>query len=35
MTRTAKVVRATSETDIGISVDLDGTGAADVETGVG
>ena len=35
MTRTAKVVRATSETDIGIFVDLDGTGAADVETGVG
>ena len=35
MTRTAKVVRATSETDIGISVDLDGTGVADVETGVG
>ena len=35
MTRTAKVVRATTETDIGISVDLDGTGVADVETGVG
>ena len=35
MTRTAKVVRATAETDIGISVDLDGTGVADVETGVG
>ena len=35
MTRTAKVVRATKETDIGIFVDLDGTGAADVETGVG
>ena len=35
MTRTAKVVRATSETDIGLSVDLDGTGVADVETGVG
>ncbi|HJA28594.1 MAG TPA: imidazoleglycerol-phosphate dehydratase HisB [Candidatus Olsenella pullicola] len=35
MTRTAKVVRATSETDIGVYVDLDGTGAADVETGVG
>ena len=35
MTRTAKVVRATAETDIGLSVDLDGTGAADVETGVG
>lgn len=35
MTRTAKAVRGTAETDIGISVDLDGTGAADVETGVG
>lgn len=35
MTRTAKAVRATAETDIGISVDLDGTGEADVETGVG
>ena len=35
MTKTAKVVRATSETDIGLSVDLDGTGVADVETGVG
>ena len=35
MTRTAKAVRATAETDIGLSVDLDGTGAYDVETGVG
>ena len=35
MTRTAKIVRATAETDIGLSMDLDGTGAADVETGVG
>ena len=35
MTRTAKAVRATSETDIGLSVDLDGTGTANVETGVG
>ena len=35
MTRTAKSVRGTSETDIGISVDLDGTGVADVETGIG
>ena len=35
MTRTAKAVRATAETDIGLSVDLDGTGAANVETGVG
>ena len=35
MTRTAKAVRATAETDIGLSVDLDGTGVADVETGIG
>lgn len=35
MTRTAKAVRATTETDVGLSVDLDGTGAADVETGIG
>ena len=35
MTRTAKAVRGTSETDIGISVDLDGTGVADVVTGIG
>lgn len=35
MSRTAKVVRATKETDIGLSIDLDGTGVADIETGVG
>ena len=35
MTRTAKAVRATNETDIGLYVDLDGTGVADVETGIG
>ena len=35
MTRTAKVVRATKETDIGLSIDLDGAGVADIETGVG
>lgn len=35
MTRTAKVLRATSETDIAASLDLDGTGASDIETGVG
>ena len=34
MTRTAKAVRATSETDIVLSVDLDGSGVSDVETGV-
>lgn len=35
MTRTAKAVRATAETDIALSLDLDGTGTSDVETGVG
>ena len=35
MTRTAKVIRATKETDIGLSIDLDGAGVADIETGVG
>lgn len=33
--RTAKVVRATSETDIALSVDLDGSGETNIETGVG
>jgi len=35
MARTAEVVRNTKETQITISVDLDGTGLSDVETGVG
>ena len=35
MTRTAKVRRTTGETDIAIEVDLDGTGACDIDTGVG
>ncbi len=35
MARTAEVVRNTKETQITISVDLDGTGVSDVETGVG
>ena len=33
--RRARVERATNETDIKLSVDLDGTGRADVETGIG
>ena len=35
MARTAKVVRNTRETQIEISLDLDGTGVADVATGIG
>ena len=35
MTRPAAIARATTETDIEISLDLDGVGAADVETGIG
>jgi imidazoleglycerol-phosphate dehydratase len=33
--RTAKVDRKTNETDISVSVNLDGTGAYDIETGIG
>ena len=33
--RTAEVIRKTKETDIAIRVDLDGTGSADVLTGIG
>jgi imidazoleglycerol-phosphate dehydratase len=35
MNRTATVTRTTKETTVEISIDLDGTGAADVATGVG
>ena len=35
MTRTAEIDRKTAETDIQLSINLDGTGTADIETGVG
>lgn len=35
MARTATVSRKTGETDITVSIDLDGTGACDISTGVG
>jgi imidazoleglycerol-phosphate dehydratase len=35
VTRTATIERKTKETDIKVSVDLDGTGAFDIKTGVG
>lgn len=33
--RTAKIERKTNETDISVAVDLDGTGAYDISTGIG
>jgi imidazoleglycerol-phosphate dehydratase len=33
--RSAEITRSTAETDIAVRLDLDGTGACDVETGVG
>jgi imidazoleglycerol-phosphate dehydratase len=35
MARTATVTRATSETDIRLRLDLDGSGASEIETGIG
>ncbi|MDP3591291.1 MAG: imidazoleglycerol-phosphate dehydratase, partial [Phenylobacterium sp.] len=35
MSRTAEVSRNTKETQITVSVDLDGSGVSDVETGIG
>lgn len=34
MTRQATVLRTTTETDISVEIDLDGTGSSDVDTGV-
>lgn len=33
--RTARIARATKETDIELSIDLDGTGVTDIDTGIG
>ena len=33
--RTAQIARKTKETDIALSLDLDGTGASSIETGIG
>lgn len=35
MTRTASITRTTKETDISVTLDLDGSGTVDVETGIG
>ncbi|MBT4695051.1 MAG: imidazoleglycerol-phosphate dehydratase HisB [Planctomycetaceae bacterium] len=35
MTRTAEIDRKTAETDIQLSINLDGTGTSDIESGVG
>ena len=35
MARTAEVTRTTSETDISLTLDLDGSGVAEVDTGIG
>ena len=33
--RTTRIARTTKETDIELSIDLDGTGTTDIETGIG
>ena len=35
MSRSAEIIRNTSETKIRLSIDLDGRGASEVDTGIG
>ncbi|HEV7707662.1 MAG TPA: imidazoleglycerol-phosphate dehydratase, partial [Asanoa sp.] len=35
MSRTARVERTTNETKVSVEIDLDGTGRAEISTGVG
>ena len=35
MSRTAEIARTTKETDIKVRIDLDGTGANNIDTGIG